>query len=81
MLLQMLLRHVRQRKGYEQAFCLVLSLFDKNLRLYRKTDSYFSSHQTSNQFLAIRELCVVEYNIIKPQYDTLLSLNHPSKSA
>ena len=58
----------------------VLFLFDTNLRLYRKRESYFSSHQISKQFSAIRELCVVEYNIIKPKY-MLLGLNRPSKSA
>lgn len=58
---------------------LFFFLSDINLRLYRKTESYFSSHQISKQFSAIRELCVVEYNIIKPKY-MLLSLNYPSKS-
>lgn len=75
MLLEMSFRHKRQAKGYEQAFCFHFSLFDANLRLYRKTENYFSSHQISEQFSAIRELHVVEYNIVKPKYDMLLSLN------
>lgn len=81
MLLEMLLRCIHQTKGYKQAFCSRFSLSDTNLKLYRKTESYFSSHQISKQFSAIRELCVVEYNIIKPEPDILLSLNYPSKSA
>jgi len=58
-----------------------LFLSDINLRLYRKTESYFSSHQISKQFSAGRELCVVEYNIIKRRQDMFLSLNYRSKPA
>lgn len=58
-----------------------LSLFDTNLRPYRKPESYFVSHQISERFSATREPCVVGYKTLKPPYDVLLLFDHPCKSA
>ena len=57
---------------------LFFFLSDTKLKLYRKTESYFSSHEISEKKSAIREQFVVEYNIIKLSYDMLLSLSCPS---